>query len=139
MLKNKTRGCKKHPQLERFKAQKNPAAAINAFLFFVEQEACARKHCFDKSKLERPWQSQKIPVTKGQLGFEFSRLKKKLGKRSPGKYNEIRTQKNPEPNPLFKAIKGGTGSWSGLAEKLKFFTQPKFFNALEKAQKKPCN
>jgi len=111
VLLGKTRGYKSHPQLERFRSCPKPIAAINAFLLGVFEESCARGYCFDKSKASGPVFRRSIPVTSGQLGFEFLHLKKKLSRRSPEKYKELCLVKKPEPHPLFGVKPGKRGDW----------------------------
>ena len=45
VLAGKTRGYRNHPQLERFRKQKNPKKAINAYLFSVYEES--KKRCYN--------------------------------------------------------------------------------------------
>jgi hypothetical protein len=111
VLKGKTKGYKSHPQLGRFKQQKNPVASINSFLLNVYDESCRREFCFNKSKVGKPVSRSKISVTKGQLRFEIGHLKQKLAKRDRKKYAEISKIKNPETNPIFHAVKGKKENW----------------------------
>ena len=81
VLEGKTKGYTKHPQLERFKASKSPAAAINRYLETVYDESCRRGYCFNKAKLKKIPETVKLRVTTGQLRFEAGHLMKKLLKR----------------------------------------------------------
>jgi len=51
VLQGKTKGYKNHPQLIRFKNTKNPILSIDAYLYFVLEEASQRGFNFDNSKL----------------------------------------------------------------------------------------
>ncbi|MBN1940757.1 MAG: hypothetical protein JW772_01090 [Candidatus Diapherotrites archaeon] len=111
VLEGGTKGYTKHPQLERFRSHKNPAAAINAYLQGVYNEACVRGHCFDKRKIGRAKTRVKIPVPSGQAKFEFRHLKKKLKKRSKKKLLELSPVKKIELHPVFKSVPGKTAPW----------------------------
>ena len=52
VLEGKTRGYKSHPQLVRFRQQERPVEAVNAFLYFVLEEARSRKYNFNPAKLK---------------------------------------------------------------------------------------
>ena len=51
VLAGLTRGYRNHPQLERFKRQADPLAAIAAYLSAVQQEATRRGYHFDAGKI----------------------------------------------------------------------------------------
>lgn len=51
VLEERTRGYRRHPQLERFRAEPDPVAAIAAYLRCVHDEAVARGYAFDRRKL----------------------------------------------------------------------------------------
>ena len=42
VLRGRTKGYKKHPQLERFRAHPSPLSAINAYLASIHAEAALR-------------------------------------------------------------------------------------------------
>ena len=109
VLQGKTKGYKNHPQLQRFKEQKDPVASINSYLFEVWKEACSRGFCFDKRKIGRKFAWKKIPVSKGQLAFEIKHLKKKLEKRNSKSL--FRLPKIAEPCKMFKEVPGPKAKW----------------------------
>ena len=109
-LEEKTKGYRNHPQLERFKKQKDPVGCINSFLNQVYLESCRRKYCFDKTKIGKK-SSSKISVTEGQLRFELVHLKKKLKKRSRKKLAELSGIEFPLANPALRVISGDVESW----------------------------
>ena len=115
-LKGKTKGYKNHPQLERFKEQKNPLAMISSYLFCVLKEAEKRGYNFNRDKVGRCKTNKKIKVTDSQISYEFNHLKKKLKKRSPLKYKELLLVKKPEPHPLFKVVKGSIEKWEKVRD-----------------------
>jgi hypothetical protein len=110
VLSGKTKGYKNHPQLERFKAQKDPIKAINAYLATICEESCKRHYCFDKSKVGFKSKT-KIKVTKGQVEYEFKHLKNKLKKRDPKKYKELTKTKRISANSIFSVKKGPIEAW----------------------------
>jgi len=111
VLAGKTRGYKHHPQLERFKACSAPQAAIAAYLSGVWEESCRRGYCFDLKKIGKKRASKKIPVTSGQLKYEFKWLCAKLKKRSPAQYRALSSLKKIQPHPFFRVIPGRVASW----------------------------
>lgn len=111
VLQGKTSSYRNHPQLIHFRKQKNPVTAINSYLRTIYKESCARGYCFDKGKIRGKRTRKKIPVTDGQLRYEFQHLKGKLRKRDRGKYRQISGIKNPLPNPLFRKKKGPVERW----------------------------
>ena len=78
VLQGNTRGYRNHPQLIRFKQQGNPVAAIAEYLREVQREADRRGYHFDASKIAQHAAAKTIPVTDGQLAYEFAHLVAKL-------------------------------------------------------------
>jgi hypothetical protein len=110
VLSGKTKGYKNHPQLIRFKNQKNPVKAINSYLSFVFEESKRRCYKFNRNKI-RDTSAKKISINKGQIDYEFTLLKKRLGKRDPRTYKFLLKIKNPKPHPLFIVKKGPVEGW----------------------------
>ncbi|MFH1452482.1 MAG: pyrimidine dimer DNA glycosylase/endonuclease V [Armatimonadota bacterium] len=108
VLQGKTKGYKNHPQLLRFKAHPYPLKAISAYLIYVHEEAEKRGYNFDKSKIKDTPSKRKIPVTDGQLKYEFKHLCIKLKKCIPAR---IKTVKQ---HSFFKVIKGGIEKWEKI-------------------------
>lgn len=111
VLEGKTRGYKNHPQLERFKNHPEPLKAINAYLLEVWREAARRDYRFDIRKIEVVELEEKIPVTRGQLEYEFHHLLRKLQKRDPKLYEALKGEKDILANPVFLVVDGGMESW----------------------------
>ena len=111
VLEGKTRGYRNHPQLERFKNHSEPLNAINAYLFEVWREAERRGYRFDIRKIEVVELKEKIPVTKGQLEYEFHHLLKKLQKRDPERYETLKSEKDIHASPVFLIIEGKVEHW----------------------------
>ena len=78
VLLGQTHGYLNHPQLERFKNQVDPIAAINYYLEIVANEATSRGYHFNANKITCGLQPPLILVNEGQVRFEFAHLKKKL-------------------------------------------------------------
>jgi len=114
VLAGKTRGYKNHPQLQRFKAHPKPRAAIAAYLFSIWEESCRRGYCFDKKKIGQRKIGFKIPVTDGQLKYEFKWLLGKLKKRSPRRYRNARSSKKIRPHPFLRVVPGPVQSWEKI-------------------------
>jgi len=111
VLTGKTKGYKHHPQLDRFKATRRPAAALNAYLAQVHAEAVRRGYSFDKRKLAGPKSRGRLTVTRGQLDYEWGHLLRKLKRRSPALHAAARKLPRPAPHPLFTVRAGPIADW----------------------------
>jgi len=116
VLENRTKGYRNHPQLLRFKATINPLDAINYYLIVIYDEAIKRGYHFDRKKIGRFKNDCKIPVTKGQVRFEFDHLMAKLKIRDPERYNILFKVNEPDLNPLFFKTEGSVEKWEKIAE-----------------------
>jgi hypothetical protein len=111
VLTGKTKGYKHHPQLDRFKATRHPAATLNAYLAEIHAEAVRRGYSFDKRKLAGPKGRVRLTVNRDQLAFEWSHLLKKLRVRSPERYSAAKKLARPSPHPLFTVRRGPIATW----------------------------
>lgn len=111
VLSGETRGYKNHPQLERFKSQRDPQAAINTYLLEVHREAERRGYRFDIHKLDATRSRKKIHVTEGQLRYEWSHLQSKLFRRDPSRHECNASIVEVQPHPLMKTVPGEIESW----------------------------
>jgi hypothetical protein len=111
VLAGATRGYRHHPQLIRFRAADDPAAAIAAFLTGLAGEAGSRGYHFDVAKILESRPCARIPETRGQLLFEWEHLRAKLRARSPGVARRWRGLDAPAAHPLFRIVAGGTRPW----------------------------
>src|SRR5580698_8421496 len=102
VLAGRTKGYRNHPQLIRFKSQRDPRAAIAAFLCGLADEADRRGYHFDAAKIGRRRASPRIPETRGQLAFEWRHLASKLRTRAPALGRQMKDIKAPDPHPLFR-------------------------------------
>lgn len=111
VLRGQTKGYRFHPQLERFKAHPTPRLAISTYLDAVCEEARARGYSFDSSKVGRGSTTILIPVTAGQIAFEWDHLLRKLAKRSPARYRQVRTIARPQCHPFMRRRAGKIELW----------------------------
>lgn len=111
VLRGETRGYQAHPQLERFRAQRSPPGAIGSYLHGVHREADARGYNFDRSKIGRAGRHATIPVSAGQVEYEWSHLLRKLSMRNVEHYQRWRDIEAPECHPLFEVVPGAIESW----------------------------
>lgn len=120
VLRGRTRGYRHHPQLERFRCQADPLAAIGTYLSFVADEAEARGYAFDRARIARPGPAAPIPVTRGQVGFEWGHLKAKLERRDPARLAGLADLGEPPVHPSFVIVPGEPEIWEkgGLADRI---------------------
>jgi len=111
VLGGKTRGYTRHPQLERFRAHAMPRSAINAYLDAIRDEAARRGYAFDQSKVGPVRAVEPIPVTSGQLAFEWQHLMAKLSVRNPGVQARWSGVARPACHPVFRRRRGTIASW----------------------------
>jgi len=111
VLKGSTKGYRRHPQLERFRAHESPLAAINSYLGAVASEAAKRGYSFDRQKIGPVRRPVTLSATRGQLAFEWKHLLRKLRARNAGLYARWRWDACPEPHPLFEIVQGGVEPW----------------------------
>ena len=111
VLAGNTRGYKYHPQLNRFKETSNPLGAIASYLRVIAQEADTRGYHFDKSKIINKRYNRKIPVTTGQINYEFEHLLGKLKTRAPEQYKMFKDARTKKVHPLFQKVRGNIEAW----------------------------
>jgi Pyrimidine dimer DNA glycosylase len=114
VLRGKTQGYKRHPQLLRFRAQTSPVGCLGAYLRGVLAEAERRGYDFDDGKISRmDWRGH-IPCTDGQLQYEWAHLRRKLEARDVNWLREIGSVGNVESHPLFRTVPGPVAEWERL-------------------------
>ena len=109
VLAGLTRGYRNHPQLDRFKQQADPLAAIASYLGEVQREAARRGYRFDADKIAPHGKAGRIPVSDGQIAYELQHLKNKLAMRDPAALDRLPVQ--PDVHPLFRVVTGGVEDW----------------------------
>ena len=111
VLSGNTRGYRHHPQLARFSASADPLASIAAFLQELAVEADRRGYRFDRTRIRYdPAGPASIPVTAGQLQYEWVLLLAKLDGRDPVLAHRLREQA-PSAHPLFLVVPGPVEPW----------------------------
>jgi hypothetical protein len=116
VLRGQTRGYRRHPQLERFRAHPAPLSAINAYLAALLIEAHRRGYAFDRSKVGPVRNHLPMRVTSGQLQYEWEHLLAKLRVRDPALHRQWRRLSAPQTHPLLRICRGGIARWERLAE-----------------------
>ena len=114
VLLGNTRGYRKHPQLVRFKSVTSPIGAIASYLRDVAIEADKRGYNFDKSKIANKKTTSQIPVTNGQLEYEFQHLLGKLKTRDSKLYKELKKVTRIKLHPLFRKVRGDIEEWEKI-------------------------
>ena len=114
VLQGGTRGYRHHPQLQRFRLQPNPVAAVAVYLSAVWVEAERRGYHFDRTKLAVSIEVALIPVTRGQIRYEWAHLLGKLLRRDPERYQGLLGIVEPEPHPLFSIVNGDVEIWEAI-------------------------
>jgi hypothetical protein len=111
VLAGNTKGYRNHPQLLRFKNQKDPVMLINQYLATVYEVAQERGYHFNKEKIDWNFTTSNISLTEGQLEFERQHLLTKLKIRDKDKYEEVSRLKEIVPHPIFKLVNGDIEGW----------------------------
>ncbi|KRC61714.1 hypothetical protein ASE14_12860 [Agromyces sp. Root81] len=116
VLEGATRGYRRHPQLERFRAASDPLGAIGDHLAGIAEEATARGYRFDLGKVHRRSDpAVHLEVTNGQLALEWEHLLRKLSIRSPELALQWGDVELPDSHPLFAVVDGPVASWERAA------------------------
>jgi hypothetical protein len=111
VLRGRTRGYTRHPQLARFRASGAPVACIGRYLDAVYEEAARRGYRFERRKIASRRASAPIAVTAGQLAYEWRHLKAKLAARDRAWLARVRDVKRPDAHPLFRVVPGPVEDW----------------------------
>ncbi len=111
VLKGETKGFKNHPQLERFRVHPYPQRAMANYLTGIWEESRRRGYHFDQRKIGTKDAAEKIPVTRGQLRYEFVRLCDKLKRRDPSRYRELQSVRKIECHVSFRIVEGEIQDW----------------------------
>jgi hypothetical protein len=110
VLAGATRGYRHHPQLARFRACRDPLAAIGAYLEGIHDEADSRGYAFDRSLIVETGRRARLTASAGQLRFERRHLRGKLERRHPASLPRL--ERRPlVPHPLFRVVPGAVAAW----------------------------
>jgi len=80
----------------------------------VRAEAERRGYTFDAGKVGAARCEAIIPLTRGQVEYEWEHLLRKLSARSPQYYRRWRSVRTPQCHPLMRRCAGGIEPWEGL-------------------------
>lgn len=111
VLAGQTKGYRNHPQLIRFRDTPAPLDSIDNYLQAVLQEATRRGYNFSPEKIRDPAPTPSIPLTQGQLQYEYRHLLAKLAERSPVLYTSRKDETDIRPHPSFRLIPGTISPW----------------------------
>jgi hypothetical protein len=111
VLRGRTNGYRRHPQLMRFQSCASPRTAINRYLEQIYFEARSRGYAFDQSKLGRTGSRQRILAADGQLQYEWRWLLSKLSQRSPAVHRSHVEIRRPAAHALFRIVPGPIAEW----------------------------
>jgi hypothetical protein len=115
VLAGKTKGYRNHPQLNRFKCHPSPQKAIGRYLLEVWEEADRRGYCFERKKVKNSLRKAgPITVTRGQLGYEWKHLRKKLRLRDPARFKAMKANQKLLPHPSFRVVPGKVENWEKI-------------------------
>ncbi len=120
VLAGRTTGYRTHSQLSRFRLHPDPDAAMGMYLSELADEAQRRGYRFDRARIDRPAAMLQaagvapIPVTQGQVAFEWQHLLAKLALRSPEQHAAAGQVQTPELHPLFVLVPGPVEEWERL-------------------------
>lgn len=112
VLQGGTRGYRNHPQLQRFREHDDPIGALASYLRDVREEAIQRGYRFDPAKIpDLAGGVDPIPVTEGQLQYEWEHLRRKLAHRDPERHARYTGLAAPEAHSLFRVVPGPVADW----------------------------
>jgi hypothetical protein len=111
VLRGRTQGYARHPQLWRFREHASPVGSIADYLRVVHAEAARRGYKFALGKVSRARASERMTVGREQMSFEWRHLLAKLVKRDPKRHAELVAVKRPHAHPLFRVVAGGVARW----------------------------
>jgi len=117
VLHHRTKGYKRHPQLDRFRRARAPVGFIAAYLRVVRDEASRRGYEFDPGRIARAARAKRAMVTRGQLDWERRHLLAKLRRRDPSRPRRSRRCGIPGRIPFSVSCRAASrhGSESGDA------------------------
>ena len=111
VLSGRTKGYRRHPQLDRFRAEPRPLDCVGMYLQGVLTEANSRGYAFVAARINRVKGSGRLAVTRGQLEYEWRHLRQKLAARDPDWLAKLGNVARPRAHPLFRVVPGGVELW----------------------------
>ncbi len=117
VLRGQTRGYTHHPQLNRFRATGTPLACLANYLHHIHLDAVRREFHFDSKKIGHCRPTDPLPVTKGQIDYEWNHLLHKLEHRNLDWLQGLKSIVQPEVHPLFRMVPGDIEKWEVVPRK----------------------
>jgi len=114
ILKGKTKGYTRHPQLMRFRQSSTPICAIAAYLRTVYAEGKRRGFKFDVDKIAESGRVERMTVTQEQIAYEWEHLMAKLRRRDPQRFLDLKLVRKISAHPLFEIVHGGVEEWEKM-------------------------
>jgi pyrimidine dimer DNA glycosylase len=111
VLRGRTVGYTRHPQLVRFRESRSPVASIGCYLVGLHEEATRRGYRFDRRRIARPGRRLRLPATVGQLAYEWRHLRAKLAIRDRAWLAGLHGVKRPDAHPIFRVVPGAAEAW----------------------------
>ncbi len=111
VLKGRTSGYRRHPQLARFRESASPVGSIGSYLVGLHQEAVRRGYRFDQRRIARRGRTIRLKATRGQIAYEWRHLRAKLAVRDKRWLAGLGRVAQPEAHPLFRVVPGGIEAW----------------------------
>jgi len=118
VLRHRTKGYKRHPQLDRFRRARAPVGFIAAYLRVVRDEGSRRGYEFDPGRIARAARAKRATVTRGQLDWERRHLLAKLRRRDPSRAAAFAAVRYARAHPLFRVVPGGVEAWERSGDAL---------------------
>lgn len=107
VLAGETRGYTRYPQLARFRTLENPLYYIDVYICTLYDEAARRGYRYDPAKICRTEITVRLPVSRGQMEYEFEHLKKTLTAKPFGLPAALPSPVSAAQSPVY------TGRWAG--------------------------
>jgi hypothetical protein len=111
VLRGRTSGYRRHPQLARFQESRSPLASIGCYLTGLHDEATRRGYHFDRRRIVRPGRRARLGATLGQVAYEWRHLLAKLAVRDPKWLGRLRRVARPAAHPMFRLVPGEVEAW----------------------------
>ena len=70
-----------------------------------------RGYSFDSAKVGTGRTGVRIPVSEGQIAFEWQHLLRKMSRRNPARYRQWRLIRRPQCHPLMRRRAGPVEPW----------------------------
>lgn len=114
VLRGRTVGYTRHPQLVRFRESGSPVGSIGRYLVGLQEEATRRGYRFDRRRIARPSERVRLKATVGQLAYEWRHLRAKLAIRDRAWLAGLQGVERPDAHPVFRVVPGVVEAWEAV-------------------------